>query len=55
MVTQARLEGLYGQCRKVKTVNSGIERKFGERIRSQLHWLRYYNPIIKELVYNLHC
>jgi hypothetical protein len=54
LVAQARLDGLYGQRWKVETVHSVIKRKFGERIRSRSYWLRYREPIIKGLVYNLH-
>jgi len=53
-VAQARLDGLYGQRWKVETVHSVIKRKFGEQIRSRLFWLRYREPIMKGLVYNLH-
>lgn len=54
LVAQARVDGLYSQRWKVETVHSVIKRKFGERIRSRSYWLRYHEPIIKGLVYNLH-
>lgn len=54
LVSQARLEGLFGQRWKSETVNSVIKRKFGETIRSRIWFLQRREPIIKGLVYNIH-
>jgi len=54
LVSQARLDGVYGQRWKCETVNSVIKRKFGDEIRSRKALHRYREPIVKGLVYNLH-
>lgn len=54
LVSQARLDGLYGQRWKTETVNSVIKRKFGATIRSRRKRLQLREPIIKALVYNIH-
>jgi len=54
LVSQARLDGLYGQRWKTETVNSVIKRKFGDTIRSRRRRLQLREPIIKALVYNIH-
>jgi len=54
LVSQARLDGLFGQRWKCETVNSVIKRKLGDEIRARKPWHRYRDPIIKGLVYNLH-
>lgn len=54
LVSQARLDGLYGQRWKCETVNSVIKRKFGDAVRSRKRSLQQREPIIKGLVYNLH-
>jgi hypothetical protein len=54
LVSQACLDGLFGQRWKTETVNSAIKRKFGETIRSHKRSLQRREPIIKEMVYNIH-
>lgn len=54
LVSQARLDGLYGQRWKCETVNSVIKRKFGDEVRSRKKLHRHREPIIKGLIYNLH-
>jgi hypothetical protein len=54
LVSQARLDGIYGQRWKVETVNSVIKRKFGGTIRSRIWFLQRREAIIKGLVYNIH-
>lgn len=54
LVSQARLDGLYGQRWKTETVISVIKRKFGHTIRSRRKSLQSREPIIKGLVYNIH-
>jgi hypothetical protein len=54
LVSQARLEGVYGQRWKCETVNSVIKRKLGDEIRARKALHRYREPIVKGLVYNLH-
>jgi hypothetical protein len=53
-VSQARLDGLFGQRWMTETVNSVIKRKFGDTIRSRKRSLQRREPIIKGLVYNIH-
>ena len=53
-VSQARLDGLYGQRWKTETVHSVIKRKFGDTIRSRSLRLQLREPIVKGLVYNFH-
>jgi hypothetical protein len=54
LVSQARLDGLFGQRWKTETVNSVIKRKFGDTIRSRKRSLQRRVSIIKGLVYNTH-
>lgn len=54
LVSQARLDGLYGQRWKCETVNSVIKRKLGDAVRSRKRSAQQREPIIKGLVYNLH-
>jgi len=54
LVSQARLDGVYGQRWKCETVNSVIKRKFGDEIRSRKPLHRHREPIVKGLIYNLH-
>ena len=54
LVSQARLDGLFGQRWKTETVNSVIKRKSGDTIRSRKRSLQGREPIIKGLVYNIH-
>jgi hypothetical protein len=54
LVSQARLDGLFGQRWKAETVNSVIKRKFGDEIRSKKTRHRNREPIVKGLVYNVH-
>lgn len=53
-VSQARLDGLYGQRWKAETVNSVIKRKFGSSVRSRLRRLQEREALVRALVYNLH-
>jgi transposase len=55
LVAQARLDGLFGQRWKTETVHSVIKRKFGGEIRSRLKQRQNREPLIKAVVYNLHC
>jgi IS5 family transposase len=55
LVAQARLDGLFGQRWKTETVHSVIKRKFGDQIRSTLKSRQNREPIIKAVVYNIHC
>jgi len=54
MVSAARVDGLFGQRWKIRTVNSVIKRKFGDEIRSRKASRRYLEPIVKGLIYNIH-
>lgn len=54
LVSQARLDGLFGQRWKVETVNSVIKRLFGEAVRSRPRHFKLREPILKAVVYNLH-
>jgi hypothetical protein len=54
LVSQARLDGLFGQRWKVETVNSVTKRLFGESVRSRSRRLKRREPIFKAVVYNLH-
>ena len=55
LVSQARLDGLFGQRWKSETVRSVIKRKFGDQIRSTLKSRQNREPVIKAVVYNIHC
>ncbi len=55
LVSAARLDGWFGQRWKTETVNSVIKRMFGETISSRKTRLQDRAPIIKGLVYNIHC
>lgn len=54
LVSQARLDGLYGQRWKVETVYSVIKRRFGDSIRSRLRFLQNREVTVLALVYNIH-
>jgi hypothetical protein len=54
LVSQARLEGLFGQRWKSETVHSVMKRLFGDVIRSRSWRLQRREPMLKALVYNLH-
>lgn len=54
LVSQARLDGLFGQRWKSETVHSVIKRLFGDVIRSRSWRLQRREPMLKALVYNLH-
>jgi len=54
LISQARLDGLYGQRWKVETVHSVIKRLFGDTIRSRSLALQAREPIMKALIYNIH-
>lgn len=54
LVSQARLDGIYGQRWKTETVNSVIKRKFGDHVRSRKLGLQNREPIVKGLIYNIH-
>lgn len=53
-VSQARLDGLYGQRWKVETVNSVIKRKFGSAVRSRRYQRQLREALVRALVYNIH-
>jgi hypothetical protein len=53
LVSQARLDGVYGQRWKCETVNSVIKRKFGDSIRSRRRSAQRCEPIVLGLIYNL--
>ena len=54
LVSQARLDGVYGQRWKCETVHSVIKRKFGDTVRSRSLPLQRRESILKALLYNLH-
>jgi hypothetical protein len=54
LVSQARLDGVYGQRWKTEMVNSVIKRRFGSAIRSRKPSLQKREPIILGLVYDIH-
>lgn len=54
LVSQARLDGIFGQRWMTETVNSVIKRKFGGHVRSRLPMLQYREPILKGLIYDIH-
>jgi len=54
LVSQARLDGIYGYRWLVETVNSVIKRKFGDSVCSRIWFLQRRETIIKGFVYNLH-
>lgn len=54
LVSQARLDGLFGQRWKAETANSVIKRKFGSVTRSHHFWLQRREAMVRALVYNLH-
>lgn len=53
-VSQARLDGLYGQRWKAETANSVIKRKFGSAVRSRIRRLQLHEARVRAIVYNLH-
>lgn len=53
-VSQARLDGLYGQRWKAETVNSVIKRKFGDTVRSRSVRRQRREAIVKAMAYNIH-
>lgn len=54
LVSQARLEGVFGQCWMTEMDNSVIKPKFGGHIRSSLPVHQNREPILKGLIYNIH-
>ncbi len=54
LVSQARLDGLFGQRWQSETVHAVIKRLFGDVIRSRSWRLQRREPMLKALVYNLH-
>lgn len=54
LVSQARLDGLFGQRWKSETVHSVIKRLLGDVIRSRSWRLQRREPMLKAIVYNLH-
>jgi Transposase DDE domain len=54
LVSQARLDGLFGQRWKTETVHSVIKRKFGDTVRSRSLRAQRREPILKALLYNIH-
>lgn len=53
-VSQARLDGLYGQRWKAETVNSVIKRKFGSAVRARKLLVQRREAFVRALIYNLH-
>jgi IS5 family transposase len=54
LVSQARLDGLFGQRWKCETVHAVMKRLSGDVIRSRSWRLQRREPMLKALVYNLH-
>jgi len=54
LVSQARLDGLFGQRWKTETVHSVIKRKFGDAVRSRALRAQRREPILKAVLYNIH-
>ena len=54
LVSQARLDGLFGQRWKTETVHSVIKRKFGGTVRSRALRAQRREPILKAVLYNIH-
>ena len=54
LVSQARLDGVYGQRWMCETVHSVIKRRFGDFVRSRKLSRQRREPILKSLIYNLH-
>lgn len=54
LVSQARLDGLFGQRWKTETVHSVIKRKFGDTVRSRSLRAQRREPILKAVIYNIH-
>jgi hypothetical protein len=54
LVSQARLDGAYGQRWKSETVPAVLKRKFGDCLRSRKPSLQRREPVVKGLVYNMH-
>ena len=54
LVSQARLDGLFGQRWKTETVHSVIKRKFGDTVRSRALRAQRRESILKAVLYNIH-
>ena len=54
LVSQARMEGFYGQRWKIESVNSVIKRLFGDAVRSRSKQMQRRDVFVKGLLYNLH-
>lgn len=54
LVSQARLDGIYGYRWLVETVNSVIKRKFGDSVCSRIWFLQRREAILKGFIYNIH-
>jgi hypothetical protein len=54
LISQTRLDGLFGQRWKWETVHSVIKRLLGDVIRSLSWQLQRSQPMLKALAYNLH-
>jgi hypothetical protein len=54
LVSQSRLDGVYGQRWKAETVFSVLKRKFGDAVRSRTRRAQRAEPILLGLIYNLH-
>lgn len=54
LVSQSRLDGVYGYRWIVETVNSVIKRKFGDSVCSRIWFLQRRETLIKGFIYNIH-
>jgi len=54
LVSQARLEGLFGQRWKDETVHSVIKRKLGDAVRSVKRACQNRESRVKGFIYNAH-
>lgn len=54
LLSQSRLDGIYGYRWIVEIVNSVIKRKFGDSVCSRLWFLQRRETIIKGFIYNIH-
>ena len=54
LVSQARLDGVFGQRWKNETVNSVIKRKFGDAVRSVKRSSQNRESRVKAFLYNAH-
>ena len=54
LVTQARLDSLYGQRWKCEKINFVIKRKFGDAVRSRTTRYQFREVIVNGLIYNIY-